>query len=37
MEVSGRANGFPFREIGDEEQNKVKELKNFWGAVWRAG
>jgi hypothetical protein len=30
MEVSGRANGIPFSEIGDEEQYKVKRLKNFW-------
>jgi hypothetical protein len=30
MEVSGRANGIPFSEMGDEEQNKIKELKNFW-------
>jgi hypothetical protein len=26
MEVSWRANGIPFSEMGDEEQNKVKRL-----------
>ena len=30
MKVSGRANGIPFSEMGDEEQNKVKGLKDFW-------
>ena len=30
MEVSGRANGILFNEMGDEEQNKVKGLKDFW-------
>jgi hypothetical protein len=30
MEASGRANGIPFSEMGDEEQNKVKGLKDFW-------
>jgi hypothetical protein len=30
MEVSGRANGIPFSEMGDEEQNKVKGLNDFW-------
>jgi hypothetical protein len=29
MEVSGRANGIPFSEMGNEEQNKVKGLKDF--------
>jgi hypothetical protein len=29
-EVSGRANGIPFSESGDEEQNKLKKLKDFW-------
>ena len=30
MEVSGRADGIPFSEMGDEEQNKVKGLNDFW-------
>jgi len=30
MEVSERANGIPFSEMGDEEQNKVKGLRDFW-------
>jgi hypothetical protein len=29
MEVSGRANGIPFSEKGNEEQNRVKGLKDF--------
>jgi hypothetical protein len=30
VEVSGIANGIPFSEMGDDEQNKVKTLKDFW-------
>ena len=30
MKVSGRANGIPCSEMGDEEQKKVKGLKDFW-------
>jgi hypothetical protein len=29
MEVSGTVNGIPFSEMGNEEQNKVKGLKDF--------
>jgi len=30
MEVSGRANGIPFSDMGHEEENKVKRLRDFW-------